>query len=159
MKYISKLVIIFVFSILMACHTDKHNLYEHHDESSSFLTIGGEKVDIQKFKGKYLIVNYWATWCSPCIKELPELVQFNKEYSQKAVVIGVNLEDIDKKELDNFVKKFNINYPNFKADIVYQLLGLELVGYPTTYIFNSKGSLIKTIQGPVSSQILKQVIQ
>lgn len=158
MKYISKIIILFILSMLIACNVENHTLYDGHDESLIFPTIDNNKIDIEKFKGKYLIVNYWATWCSPCIKELPELVKFNKMYSNKANIIGVNLEEGNSEEINAFVNKYKINYPNFNVDIIYRVLGLDIVGYPTTYVFNPKGELIKTIQGPVTTQILKQLI-
>lgn len=156
-KYIYKLSLIFILIFLISCGIEKNNLYDEHDESLVFSTIENSKIDLKKYKGKYLVVNYWATWCSPCIKELPELVKFNKMYGNKASVVGVNLEKLSYDELEQFKQKFNVSYPNFNEDIIYKILGIEVIGFPTTYIFNPKGALIKTIQGPVSTQMLAQI--
>lgn len=147
-----------VFSLLISCDLSTKNLYSHPSEKLTFTSLDNQSVNFKEFKGKYLIINYWASWCSPCVKEIPELVSFTSKYQDKAYVIGVNLEDISDVELNNFISKFNINYPNFKQDIMKILFNIEVVGFPTTYIIDKDGNLLKTIQGQVSMDDLEHLV-
>ncbi|HEY9147539.1 MAG TPA: TlpA disulfide reductase family protein, partial [Gammaproteobacteria bacterium] len=61
----------------------------------SFVDINGEAVDFKAYRGKWVVVNYWATWCPPCLEEIPELVHFHEEHKDnKAVVVGFNMEEM-----------------------------------------------------------------
>ncbi|MCK4833644.1 MAG: TlpA family protein disulfide reductase, partial [Gammaproteobacteria bacterium] len=70
----------------------------------------GQMQSLDQYKGKWLIVNYWATWCRTCMKELPELIDFHTNNDLNAVVVGINFEEIEAKELKAFLDTKTIPY-------------------------------------------------
>tara|TARA_R110000868_G_scaffold162538_1_gene393866 strand:- start:22983 stop:23480 length:498 start_codon:yes stop_codon:yes gene_type:complete len=161
-KLFKKSLILFLYfcllGILASCVSDEI-IYKDNKSEMKFTSVDGKKINLLDYKGKFLIVNYWASWCSPCVKEIPELIEFNKKYKDKANIIGINIEHIDANKLNKIIKNFKINYPNLKEDVIKKLLDIDIVGFPTTYIFNKKGHLVKTIQGPLLMKTLSSYIQ
>src|SRR4051794_31886870 len=74
-------------------------------------TISGETFDLTKQSGKWVIVNYWATWCSPCLKELPDISAFVAAHKDKVAAIGLDFEDAEKDEIEKFLSKHPLSYP------------------------------------------------
>src|ERR1035437_6212521 len=70
----------------------------------------GKLVKLSNYKGKIVIIDFWATWCSPCRKGIPDLIELQKEFGKKLVVIGISL-DQQKSDVIPFMKKIGINYP------------------------------------------------
>jgi len=126
----------------------------------TLLDLNDKKVSVSDYKGKWVIVNYWATWCPPCAAEIPELNAFHKKYhTTDAVVLGVNIEIEDLEYVKEFVKDFKIIYPILKAkDSVSSPYG-HLQALPTTFIIDTKGKLRKTIVGAVTFERLENIIK
>ena len=62
-------------------------------------------------KGKYLVINFWASWCTPCLKEIPAFVEFYKENSGHVEILGLDFEPVNIEVINEFVERFSINYP------------------------------------------------
>lgn len=124
------------------------------------LDLSGKQVKVSDYKGKWVIVNYWATWCPPCAVEIPELNAFHTKHKLKdAVVIGVNIEIGELEYVKEFAKDFKIVYPILQAlDSVSSPYG-SLRALPTTFIINPKGELVKTIVGAVTMERLENIIK
>ena len=76
------------------------------------VALDGSKHNLNQYQGKWLVVNYWATWCPPCIGEMPELQSFHDEHSDKdAMVLGINAETISQNRLQTFLEDYFISYP------------------------------------------------
>ena len=70
---------------------------------AEFVDLNGKTVKLSDYRGKWVVVNYWATWCPPCVKEIPELVSFHEAHSKKdAVVLGVNHQEDPVAEVKKF---------------------------------------------------------
>ena len=112
-------------------------------------------------RGKYLVVNFWATWCSPCLKEIPAFVEFYKENSEHVEILGLDFEPVNIELINEFVERFSINYPlilyTHINDSEYTKFG-EIVGMPTTLIYSPDGELLQTFMGEISIEDLKKYI-
>ena len=122
--------------------------------------VNGSKVNLNKYQGSWLVVNYWATWCPPCIVEMPELQSFHDEHADKgAMVIGINAENISKQQLITFLDDYFITYPNFVAGPTQQSeLGL-IPGLPTTFMVSPEGEVVARQVGQITREMIEQFIE
>jgi thiol-disulfide isomerase/thioredoxin len=130
-------------------------------EDYKFKGLDGSIVKLSDFKGKWVVVNYWATWCPTCLKEMPELNSFHEE-NENAVVLGVNYESIAPKLAQQFLDDHMIEFPN-----VQEINGPNgrttsfgpLKGLPTTYMINPSGEVVATRVGLVDQKLLESFIK
>ena len=122
--------------------------------------VDGSQDNLRNYQGKWPVVNYWATWCPPCIVEMPELQSFHDEHASKnAVVLGINSEVISRPRLQEFLEDYFITYPNFVSTPAQQSeLGL-IPGLPTTFLVNPDGKVVARQVGPVTREMIEQFIQ
>lgn len=114
---------------------------------------GGEPVALSDFRGQTVIINFWASWCQPCIKEIPILMQAVREFDDDVVLIGLNTLD-DEDEAIALMDEFGMNYltlndNNRSGGAVAVEFGL--VGVPETYVINPDGELIAYRRGEFES--------
>ena len=104
---------------------------------------GNKKVKLSDYRGKAVLLNFWATYCGPCKIEMPWLVQFQKEYqAQGFEILGVAMEDTSKSEIASFAKDMGVNYTVVKGkEYVGDLFG-GLPGLPTTFYIDRNGKVI-----------------
>lgn len=133
------------------------------DDDPTFVTLDGKTVKLSDFKGKWVIVNYWATWCPPCRMEIPELEMFYEKHKKKdAVVLGVNYETGDVKHVKDFARQQMVSYPivrekggaNGRSTVFGPLKGL-----PTTYMVTPKGEVVAARTGMVDEKMLESFIE
>lgn len=118
----------------------------------------GEAHRLSDYRGKWVVVNYWATWCPPCLEEIPELVHFHETHREKdAVVLGVNMETLPAARLAQFIENNFITYPVGENKGDQQMLG-NLRGLPTTYLVSPEGEVVKRVLGRVTSDELEKAI-
>ncbi|MDC1287147.1 TlpA family protein disulfide reductase [Gammaproteobacteria bacterium] len=122
--------------------------------------INGTETNLNRYQGKWLVVNYWATWCPPCIVEMPELQSFHDEnMDNNAMVVGINAENISQQRLQTFLDDYFITYPNFVSGPTQQSeLGL-IPGLPTTFLVTPEGKIVARQVGPVTREMIEQFIQ
>ena len=121
--------------------------------------VNGKKHSLADYKGKWVIVNYWATWCPPCQEEIPDLVEFHDRHKDDdAVVIGINFEDIGEEQLSAFVDSFLISYPILRSEPLAATPLGDIPGLPTTFIIAPDGSPVARQVGPVTGQQLDDYI-
>ena len=113
-----------------------------------FVDADGNGYSLSSLQGKYVFVNYWATWCAPCIKEIPELNKLNKEHADDLIILGVDFDQVEGEELKKEIAKMNITFPVFARE-PSKLLGVKIPQVlPTTYVFDREGKLKATLVGP-----------
>jgi thiol-disulfide isomerase/thioredoxin len=125
----------------------------------SLQDMEGRDHKLSDYRGKWVVVNYWATWCPPCLDEIPELVQFhetNKEH--RAVVLGIDVEELDREVLKDFVDSHFINYPVFPEASRDAILG-PILGMPTTYLVSPEGKVVARHTGAVTVNMLNRFIE
>jgi len=121
-------------------------------------TLDGQRFDLAAQRGKWVIVNYWATWCSPCIKEMPDLSAFVAAHDNVAA-IGLAWDDVERSELDAFVREHPVVYPLAQVDMDHPPADFPPPrGLPLTYLIAPDGSVAKTFVGPVDGTDLGKAI-
>ena len=121
-------------------------------------TIDGGRFDLARERGQWVVVNYWATWCSPCIKEIPDLTAFDAARDD-VKVIGLAFEEIERADLDAFLKKHPAGYPIAVVDVYDPPKDFDVPrGLPTTYLVDPQGRLAERFIGPVTSAQLAKAI-
>ncbi len=119
----------------------------------------GQIQSLDQYKGKWLIVNYWATWCGTCMKELPELIAFHENNKDSdAVVVGINFEFIEKENLKEFVSNKSIPYAILSTKPVRETPLGAVPALPTTYIINPQGKVVAGEIGIVTQENLESYI-
>jgi len=125
----------------------------------SVKTLGGDTFDLAKQGGKWVIVNYWATWCSPCLKELPDISAFVAAHKDKVAAIGLDFEDAEKEDIEKFMQKHPLSYPVAQVDIDNPPKDFDTPkGLPNTYVIAPDGHVAKAFMGPVTSKDLEAVV-
>jgi thiol-disulfide isomerase/thioredoxin len=121
-------------------------------------TLDGSSFDLAAHRGKWVIVNYWATWCSPCLKELPDISAFVAAHKDKVAAIGLDYEDAEPADIDKFLKTHPLSYPVSIVDLDHPPKDFGApTGLPNTFVIAPDGSLAKSFIGPIQMKDLHEV--
>jgi thiol-disulfide isomerase/thioredoxin len=120
--------------------------------------LHGEKMRLSELRGGWVVLNYWATWCAPCRKEIPDLSALHSARDD-ITVLGLAFEDTDLENFDEFLEEFNPSYPVLLVDVYAppEPFGAPRV-LPTTIILNPEGYPVKTYLGPVTREAIETFI-
>jgi thiol-disulfide isomerase/thioredoxin len=121
--------------------------------------LDGKPVSLSDFSGKWVIVNYWATWCPPCLEEIPDLVELYEENRDSLVVIGVDYEEVNEEYLREFVDSHFMSYPVVRMDPVPVTPLGPVLGLPTTYIISPQGERVARQEGPVTREAIEAYLE
>lgn len=123
-----------------------------------FVDVSGVAHHYSDYAGKYVLVNYWATWCGPCIKEIPELNKLAAEHKGKLVVLGVNYDGPVGKDAKQQAEQMGIEFPVYASD-PSQKLAIQIPEVlPTTFIFSPGLKLQQTLVGPQTEATVMQAL-
>jgi thiol-disulfide isomerase/thioredoxin len=121
-------------------------------------TFAGQPWSLAQQRGHWVIVNFWATWCTPCLAEIPELDAFDRKRGD-VVVIGLDFEDIQPRDMDAFLKSHPISYPIAPVDVYKGLPDFPIPkGLPMTYVIAPDGKVAKQFLGPVDMHVLEELV-
>ena len=124
---------------------------------SLFQDLDGKAIDLSDYLGKRVVLNYWATWCVPCIKEMPSLIRAEKLLKKENYVFLL-ASDESLTKIQDFIskKKFELNFIKFNGSLAQQ----NIQALPTTFIYNTKGEKVEDILGAVewdSKEMIKKL--
>jgi thiol-disulfide isomerase/thioredoxin len=125
----------------------------------SFRDIVGKQHNLADYRGKWVLVNFWATWCPPCLKEIPDLIALHNEHKNKdLVVIGIATDYDNPKRVTDFARDHRLSYPVVLGNegIVAQIGRVE--GLPMTYLFNPQGKMVAYNVGALTKKAVEGYI-
>ena len=108
--------------------------------------ITGRPIRLRDYKGSVVLLNFWATWCSPCLAEIPELVKWQKKYPGLQI-IGITYPPQTRREIRRFVRKLKINYPIIQGTTELKSFFTTSETLPWTVVLNAAGNIHATIEG------------
>ena len=111
------------------------------------------------YKGKWVLVNFWATWCLPCVKEIPEFNALYEAHKGKdLVVLGIAMDFENPKEVIDYARKLSMSYPLILGDDKMIEQFDRVVGLPTSYLYDPKGSLVLKKVGTLPVETIEQFL-
>ena len=172
MRFKSKLVLVLVFIIMsFSVFAAKSNKKEDVKMSNIVLYDQyGKKHNIEEYKGKVVVINFWATWCGYCVQEMPEFEKVYKEFGSNkkdVIILGVagpkskenqNNVDVEKDEVISFLKKKNITYPTLMDEAGKSFDDYKVRALPMTYVINKDGYLEGFVSGAITAEQLRKAV-
>lgn len=120
----------------------------------------GKTHKLTDYRGKWVLVNFWATWCPPCLNEIPELVDLHNAHQDKdLLVIGIAIDSGSRKKIADFSQAHGINYPVVMGDRKVTAQFSEVEVLPVSYLYNPKGELVSYQTGEVTRASVEAYIQ
>ena len=172
MRFKSKLLLVLVFIVMsFSAFAAKSNKKEDVKMPNIVLYDQyGKKHSLEEYKGKVVVINFWATWCGYCVQELPEFEKVYKEFGSNkkdVIILGVagpktkenpNNVDVEKDKIISFLKKKNVTYPTLMDEAGKSFDDYGIKYFPTTYVINKNGYLEGFVNGAISGEQLKNAI-
>jgi len=140
-----KIIQLFCLFILLSCQNNNIKVFDGSDTSLS------------KLNGNWIVINYWADWCAPCIKEIPELNEFAKE-NEDLFVYTFNFDHLEIEDLAPLAKKFKISVPSLVTH-PREIWGIQTPpAVPATFFINPNGDLVLSLFRPQTKDKLNEII-
>ena len=129
--------------------------------SLSLPDTAGQQQSLSQWRGKVVVINFWATWCTPCREEMPEFVRAQREFGPRGLqFVGIAVDEPDK--VAQFAKELDLNYPaligGYGAIELSKTLGNQLSALPFTIVIDRAGMVAKTQLGPLKPDKLRAII-
>ncbi|MBF0623376.1 MAG: TlpA family protein disulfide reductase [Magnetococcales bacterium] len=128
-------------------------------------TVESGEISLAQLRGKVVMVNFWATWCPPCLEEIPTLVKIQEQYKDQGfIILGVTYMDrADRDTLVKFIRRMEINYPivygdPLKIQKLASLLG-GVMGLPNTKFLDRKGTVVRSHTGGLQVPLLRNLLE
>lgn len=161
MKAYRYLIILLCIVLLFVYKNTTQDEFVHeaeHDALADFILqdVNNQTHRLADYQGKWVVVNFWATWCGPCIHEIPQLERFYRaQRDNNIMVIGINFEKLSSEQLRQAIAEFNISYLVLKAGDEPLTPFEPLQGLPSTFVVSPQGRLVKSWLGPVDEAMLQ----
>ena len=124
----------------------------------SVTDTAGKKHTLSAYKGKWVLVNYWATWCPPCLDEIPDLIALHDDKKNNLVVIGIAVDYRSPKQVTDFADGMLVSYPIVLGTpkVISQIAPVQ--GLPTTYLYNPEGKMVGQQVGVITRKSIEAFI-
>lgn len=144
-------VMLFLCTLLIGCGQSKRDDF--------YTDSAGNVGYFSDHRGRWMLINYWAIWCKPCVTEIPHINEFAHNNQQTVSAFSVNFDGKQGEQLSQQIEKLGIKFPTLNSDPASVLGYPRPTVLPTTLIFDPAGKLHRTLQGPQTLQDLQQAIQ
>lgn len=148
---------------LQACTSKEKEKEKSMAPDFTLEDLSGKKVSLADHRGRFVVIDFWATWCPPCIKSIPELVELHKKYREKGlVVLGISLDDpnrVDNQSLSAFKEKNRIEYVILRGSekVLQQYSGPEGMSIPTMFFVDPEGRIVDRLVGFAPGRVEKSL--
>lgn len=150
---------------LVSCTKGKNSQQEKSENAKKIAynivteDIFGNKVELSSYRGRVVLLNFWATWCPPCKAEIPDLVKLQNDYKDKLAIFAVSVDQDGVDVVKKFYKENKINYPvvMLTEDILRNYGGISAI--PTSFVINKKGELEGKIVGMRSYEQFVEILK
>ncbi len=132
-----------------------------HKQAPEFVLrdLNHKRLDLKAYRGKVVLLNFWATWCAPCQLEMPRFVSWQSQYGSRGLqVIGISMDD-DPAPVRNLCAKLNMNYPVAMGDEKIGELYGRVLGLPVTYLIDSNGEVRAEFRGETDLSAIEKKIK
>ena len=110
--------------------------------------LGGGKVDLKSFRGQWVLINFWATWCPPCIEEMPSLELFYRKYQKdNMTVLAVSIDKGSPNQVEEFVNSYGLTFPIFHDPVAEAASKFNVSSLPATFVINPEGEIVSHALG------------
>lgn len=152
----STAAILFVLAGIFTIGTTSASAQEAPD--FTLTDINGQEVSLSDFKGKIILVDFWATWCGPCKMEIPSFIKLQEDYKDDVVILGISLDQGGPQVVVPFAEKMNINYPIVYGDgtVVKAFGGVR--GIPTTFVIDRDFNIQRKYVGYTDHSVFEKDI-
>ncbi len=122
-------------------------------------SIDGKKVSLSDYRGKVVLVNFWATWCPPCVHEIPDLVKLRKAYNKKDFeVLGIVISSKEP-QVQKMVEHFGIDYPVLWGTVDAVNAFGNIPAIPRSFLINRKGEIVEDIEGMGNYEMFESLVK
>ncbi len=128
----------------------------------NYTQASGKTLTLSSLKGKVVILDFWATWCPPCRKGIPDLIDIKKKYSKNVEIVGISVDEMSrntKSKVVPFIKEYGINYPVVYADmgVIQNFGGIRSI--PTTFLIDKEGNVVAKYEGLLPKDVLEKEVE
>jgi len=110
-------------------------------------TLDGKPLTLASSRGKVVLLNFWATWCGPCLAEIPDLIELQTKYKDRLQIIGLTVDDDDPAAIGKVVQEAGINYPVAMASPAVRFKYGGIAALPTSFVLDSQGRVVQKHEG------------
>ena len=151
---------VLILAMLLALCVSISGQTEPKPTALTLRTLQGRKFNLRQYRGKVVLLNFWATWCPPCRAEMPDLIKMQREYGSKGLqVIGITYPPQEAAEVRQFIRKLKVNYPIALGTTETKTLFSQAEVLPLTVVIDRRGNVRDLIEGILLPKEFEQMIK
>lgn len=126
----------------------------------TFHRLNGTPISLSELRGTMVVLNFWGTWCVPCLQEIPELVRLSHQFTtQELAVVGIAVDSGRPDDIRTFMAEHGMDYQILIGDLGLVKSQFHVFGFPTSLLIDRKGMIRKRYFGPQSEEVLKHDVE